>query len=222
MRFVLASDHISFFQQHHWLELEGFIEPKEIESAQEHARKTMASRLQTRESELSLVTPISLFQAGRDLFASDDFFKKLSTHKRYAQYFSEIAHVHPIKLACDQYLTHTTGKGPLPYPKAISLKDAFCYQPILGGLLVCLSTMTAISGSGTHHPGNIVVLHPTKKLPLNAWLQEPGFSALLIVYGNEKTLYVHQKLDPQTHVLKRNGLVFGDHLPNGTHPILVH
>lgn len=222
MRFVLASDHISFFQQHQWLELEGLLDLKEVESAHAHARKTMAARLHTPESELSQVTPVSLFQSGRDLFASDDYYKKLSTHKRFAQYFSEIAHTHPIKLACDQYLTYTTGQGPLPYTDPISLKDAFCYQPILGGVLVCLSAMTAISGSGLHYPGNIVILHPAKKLPLSSWLSEPDFSALLIVYGNEKTLYVHQKMDPQTHVLKREGLVFGDHLPNSTHPILVH
>lgn len=45
-------------------------------------------------------------------------------------------------------------------------------------------------------------------------------TCLLIAYGEEKVQYLYSIEDPYLHDLKKEGLVFGDQLPQSTHPFL--
>lgn len=219
MKLILSADHVHFFQQNLWIEFEGLFSDADMSS---HAHALLGKRTSIPTSQLRYTAPLQLFQAGRNLFQEDALIKKWSTHKRFAQILRELTHQHPIQIACDQYLLHSSSSSPLPFAAPTSLKNTFCFQPILGGALLCLSAIPAINGNGVHKEGNVLFLHPDLKIPLHVWLAHLGFEALLIVYGSEKTVYVHQKMDPSTHALKAAGLVFGDRLPYSTYPVLVH
>jgi hypothetical protein len=68
--------------------------------------------------------------------------------------------------------------------------------------------------------GNGVFFLPNK--PWNtAYLERhKDQTCLLIAYGEEKVQYLYCIEDPYLHDLKKEGLVFGDQLPQSTHPFL--
>ena len=86
-------------------------------------------------------------------------------------------------------------------PGHYSLQTMSCLRPLVCGLLLNL-----VSRKGSFVADAF-------------FLKEP---ALLIAYGGERTLYTLNPSDPHTHLLKKQGYVFGDVVNSSTHPVVCY
>jgi hypothetical protein len=147
----------------------------------------------------------------RDLWRSGPQMKKLILRPQIAEIGAQLMKRKAMRIAYDQ-----TSSFP---PGHYSLEEMNALQNLSCALLVKLSD--------TKHPTSPIL--PTEKgtgiffspkLVLDWTAIGKAGDFLLIVYGQERMIYIMQPKDPYVHALKKEGYVFGDLLTDTTHPIV--
>ena len=133
---------------------------------------------------------------GRDLWRHSPGIKKIVHKRQLASVAAQLSDRKQLRLAFDQ-------AGSLSSP--LSLEQISCLKPLVIALVL------KRDGGGIFF---------SSALPLSTLFQDKGESFFLIAYGANKIQYLLEKQDPYVHVLKRQGLVFGDLLSPATHPFL--
>ncbi|MCI5051930.1 MAG: hypothetical protein MRY21_02185 [Simkaniaceae bacterium] len=148
--------------------------------------------------QIELITSIRSSK-GRDLYRQSEALKKFETGRLFSAIAKGIVSRGQVRLAMDQKL-------PENYSSPGSVDYSFCFHGIAFALTISLCTPDL---------GEVVLYAP------DAPIQPDERSRLLILYSFENAQYKHNENDPNTHELKNSGYVFGDHLKQAFHPLIV-
>lgn len=206
MKTTIDIAHQNFFK------LNGHIQFEEIfSSAQIHAINLEINLILAKRGEKDP------FQNGRDLWRSSSVLNKHLDHRKLAGIASELVQYKPLRLGYDQYLT-----PPVPYPTLHSLEQLSCIQGILCGVLLCLVNAEEAVPSEIFpvKAGDATFFSASYNLPWDQMAALKGQAYLLIVYTEERALYIHQEADQHKYALKEFGYNFGDRLNDQWHPIV--
>ena len=214
MRSAIGPEHRHFFTKNHYIEFEDVIDDADL--VKEHVDQVLGHRIK---KIIDTRTPKELFIAGRDLFRDDPIIKKTTLSRHLGQIASLLFDTAPIRVAYDQALRTTTLTG-APFQHPLSLAQASCFQPLLCGAIIRLSSDLHPPQFLPQKPGNVVFFKPDFVLPWASFFQSPSQSFLLIAYAPKRCQYVLIPEDPHTHALKKLGYGFGDTLKNDAHPLV--
>ena len=225
MKFLLNADHHHFFMKNRYIAFDELLSISEAKELKKALDAVIAQKLGMPAAHIKLTSPECIFGSGHDLWRKDPLIKKMVMQKRFAEIASPLFSCTPLRLAYDQYVVSNPAAAPFLHPK--SLQQMSCIQKITGGLLLILSETRAgspISPQEFSVPqtiGSGIFLSPEFQIPWPKIFQLENLSALLIVYTQEKSLYILEPQGIHTQALKKLGYGFGDHLKDHTHPIVL-
>lgn len=207
MKTTIDLAHHAFFQTNGYILFEEMFTPDQIEAINQEIHAVLAKR-----GGKEWRTAQELFTLGRDLWRDSPQFNKIVNQRKVAGIASELVDRKPLRLGYDQYLA-----SPLPYPAKISLQQISCIQGVLCGVLISLADAPAANPLFPSKAGDVTYFHSDFELP---WDQIVDQAFLLIVYTEERALYILQEGDPHKYALKKLGYAFGDRLKDKLHPIV--
>ncbi|MCB1106466.1 MAG: hypothetical protein KDK76_00040 [Chlamydiia bacterium] len=210
MRFALTKEHLDFYYRYHYIELEDLLSPKEVEELETSIDKLLPEDLSGKE----------LYKRGYDSWRKDPTIKKIVLRKTLAEVASELTKKRALRIAFDVPLTGKIGEVPL-FDHPMTLDEISSVKPITCGLLLHLSSQNPPEDPLPKKPGNGVFFSPRHPFSFDYLSKDPTITQLLITYTNDHPLYTLNPIDPNTHVLKRSGYVFGDSLATTTHPFVL-
>jgi len=223
MKFLLNADHHHFYLKNRYISFDELLSISEAEELKKTLDALIAQKLHMPLAHIKLTSPESIFLNGHDLWRSDPLIKKTVVHKRFAEIAAPLFSCTPLRLAYDQYIVSKPAAAPFLRP--MSLRQMSCIKKVAGGLLLILSETSSPTSiqefSVPQTIGSGVFFSPEFQIPWPKIFQLENLSALLIVYTQEKSLYVLEPHDIHTHALKKLGYGFGDHLQDHTHPIVL-
>lgn len=203
MRYTIHTQHCDFFKEHHAVEFESVLSLSEVQSLSNAIDESLALRLEINQDELRKQNSKTLFASGRDLWRVSPTIKKIAAGVKLAQIAFDLIQVKPLRLVFDQYIPKTEYLN-----SEIPFGEGCCFQGFLCGVLVQLEGPNA---------GNAIYFSP---LYVPVLPEGYGGKMLIVGYGHQVSLYVHQDKDPHLHDLKRLGYNFGDRLNDKLHPLI--
>lgn len=228
MKFSTDKAHRNYFYKNGTIEFDDLLSKAQVGELNSLVDQILCQKLSIRQNQLFKQTPNDLFLQGHNLFKQNDSLKKLLLQRRFAEIAAELMEVHFLRMGYDQLLVGES-KPPLietPYDLFLyregTLQEKSCITPVVCGLILCLEPSQSPETS-TFFPktsGSGVFLKPDIPLQLNVLRETEGGRYILIAFADFRTVYILNEKDPHTHVLKHEGLVFGDRLPDKLHPIL--
>jgi len=221
MKYILTSDHLHFFSQHHFIEFEDLLSMEEIDHYRKILDESLSKRLKV---PLQKVSCDTLFMHGRDLFRKNEDIKKFASRKVFAEIGAQLFNEKILRLASDHYFRSEKNTSSDVLSSSLSLQQLNCFQRISGGLLFnfCQQDLSSALFPFPIKKRSGVFLSPILKLNFSSFFAHPHSSFFLITYGPEKLIYTLSQTDPHTHDLKKLGYVFGDAVQTTTHPIVYH
>jgi len=208
MRFNIDTKHRDFFLARHFLELEGVISADKASKFQQEIDLQLAARsTQMIENR----PPSDLFLYGRNLNET------LSSDRQLARLMGDLTGSKTVRFAYSQVIRTTIIPGPI-FPHPSTIESVSCFQSLVGGILIRLLPDPHPPEFLPKAVGNALFFSPKCVIPWAELTQTPHQSFFLIAYGSKRTVYVLQKNDPHTHLMKKEGLAFGDTLKT---PMLV-
>jgi hypothetical protein len=240
MKFAIEGAHRQFFRKHQCLELQGMLNDSQLQDLGMLIEKSMEERLKTKPGRAFQELPAKIFSSGRDLFRSNDQLKKLILNNQFAEIASELIEFRPLRFGFDQLystvLTSTKERDDFnPYKKLVTspktLNTTTCLQGVLCGLMICLKNDRKVTDEKpasneerisifSKTPGNAVYFSPDMLIDFNELISDETARYLMIVYTHSTAIYYLEESDPQTHVFKSLGYVFGDRLSDRLNPII--
>lgn len=240
MKFAIAREHLDFFYQHHHIEFENLLTPQEVDTLKKSMFETLAKRLNTHEEKLKTQSFASLYKAGFDLWRSSDTIKKIVLRPQFAEIASNLVKKKPLRIGFDQAfyipkIFHESKESMPPlFKKETSLASTSCLQGIACGLILHLDAPAVPTENLElsiqedvqklspipRQAGSGIFFSPDAPLSLEHLISTPGICQILIAYTKDITLYRLCEDDPQTHIYKKMGYVFGDRLKNTSHPLI--
>ncbi len=206
MRFAIASEHLDFYRKHQHIEFDELLTPAEIEPLKQAVEELLSKRLKKLPETRN---PRELFMAGRNGWQDNPVIQKVTQNHKLAEIAANLFNQKSLRLAYDQLLCTRVIPG-VVFTTPHTLQEISCFQPILGGLIIRLSSDLHIPTFFPKNPGSGVFFSADFLLALPTFFQTPNQTFLLIAYAPEKSVYVLEKNDLHTHALKREGYVFGD------------
>lgn len=146
----------------------------------------------------------------RDLWRTQAPLKQIVFSKRLAELVFELTQKKPLRLAYDQYIPER-----LHYEEQDPLKEIFGSEPLQNRTSISSLIGALLIGIKTSESYFIL---PTCAFPYESLEPHPFF---MIAYGDSHSQYLYETRDPENHYLKSLGYVFGDHLKDNLHPILL-
>ncbi|MGE5196293.1 MAG: hypothetical protein ACM3JI_03060 [Anaerolineae bacterium] len=238
MRFALASEHQDFFSKHHYIEFEDLISLNDVENLKQSIETTLAKRLHCKVQDLDNRSEQDLYKAGRDLWREDLNIKKTLFRPEICEIASSLFSKNPLRLGFDQAFRSSSFKREDLFKPPLSLQEISCLKDLCGAFIVRLSEDAPSLDRFNHdvpkkasfgrdfffpHPQkreNLLFLSPQLLLTFQPLFNKSAQHFLLVSFCKDKTTYVLEKKDPNTHALKNQGYAFGDLLKNNTHPIV--
>lgn len=206
MKQTIAPKQSSFFNHHHYLELEGLLKEGDAEKL------------------LQSTQGIPLLES-RDIWRRDEGVRSISLRKSFSHCAKELFQCKFLHLAFDQSI-HTPLNEPAPFQENLSLNDCCSFQSLAGGLILRLSqTKTTVEASETLCPlpqkkGSGIFFAADVPIDWDKLLSLPNESLWLIAYCPMNTVYVHNPVDPFNNLLKGMRYGFGDRLETNKHPLV--
>ncbi len=197
----------SFFNHHHFLELEGLIKDTDAEKLLE-------------------LTQGKSLQKSRDFFTRDEWIRSISMRKSYSHLAKEIFQCRFLRLAFDQAI-QTSNKEPSSFKEKLSLNECCSFQSLSGALILRLTqTAATVEANETllcplpQKRGNGIFFSADIPINWETLFSLPEEAFLLIAYCPLNTVYIQNPDDLFTNLLKSEGYGFGDRLREDRHPIL--
>lgn len=240
MKFAIVKQHLDFFYQRHYIEFENLLTPNEVESLTDGIKTVLANRLSTQPGKLSYQKLKTLYLNGFDTWRESDLVKKIALRPLFAEVASNLVKKKPLRIGFDQaFCTPSIEEDleanmPPLFKHDTTICQTSCLQGISCGLILHLSApavpahLSELSIENDvkalipipRQAGSGIFFSPDMPLSLEHLMVMPGALQLLIVYTEDKTFYRLNNADPQTHLYKKMGYVFGDKLKNTTHPLI--
>ena len=236
MKFAIDSNHREFFQKNKAIEFEGLLSEEHLLEMRKHIESVLCARMGISPQKLSKESSENIFMAGRDLWRDDTTLRKLMTRRQLAEIASELVEQRPIKLGYDQYFHSSLTQNQFvkskktPYEvmqtQPSNLTDLSSIRGVLCGLMICMESPTDTFHKDDlslfcNKPGNGVFFAPDAVIDFTEFNDKPGYSYLLIVYGESSIYYILQDNDLLTHQYKHIGYIYGDKLTEKTHPTII-
>lgn len=225
MRFATSSEHRDFFTKKGYIEFDDLLSEEEADKLKELGRAILGRRLAASPTEVMRKSSLGLFMAGRDVWREEAQIKALFFKSRLSEIASSLFKTVPLRLAYDQWI-ETGHVHDFPFSHPASLQDVSSFQSLVGGLIIQLSDQPAKAAPSIHlsplpqKKGSGVYFASRISLALDKLFQLPGQTLYLLAFCPKKTLYILDKKDPHTHLLKKEGYVFGDQLKSPRHPLI--
>lgn len=237
MKFITSNEQQKNFQKNRAIEFEDFLSLKQIDQIKEWIDISIAERIHIPAHYLEMQSAANLFHSSRDLWRSNIHLQKLILQKNWAEIASELTSKTLLRIAFDQLLIpdlnpeKTTPFSQLLQQETTTLEEFSTIQGVTCGLMICLeseknSKEETVENSQEYHsifpsqPGNAIYFLPNASIDFTKFCRERTGRFLLIVYAQQKSNYIYQPKDPNTHFLKQLGYVFGDPLKETLHPFI--
>jgi hypothetical protein len=170
---------------------------------------------------ISKISFTDRYLKGRDLFRTQEPFRRLEMRKETVQFILELSQVNYLHLACDQLFDWTSSHGDSSsiLPKNASFSELMSITPLVLGMLI------ALEGQGDDkpsvfpkEPGNVTFFSP--EIPID-WEKDSlkGRSFLFVAYAPRGAIVRFNPQDPNTNLLKRMDYQDGSPIHNRTHPL---
>lgn len=227
MRFTLPDSYAEFFSKNQIIELEEILTDQEADLLCSKLEIALSKALH--EKPLTITSNSDMWKAGRTLWEEDPEIKNVLLHLK----LGEIAHFlfkkRPIKLGYAQTF-FTELKGDSPFPAKATLTEISSFTPVLGGAFLCLNAQEVLE---IQEPSLLPDLKVQKKgraiffsgeypLPLEELFKQKGLRYLLLCFIPQTARYKLEPKDLHTHLLKKQGYVFGDTLKEETCPYVYY
>lgn len=220
----VADEHREYFREHKFIEFENLLTPNQLCELNGMIDASLSQRLKVPAHLLDKQSSELLYKAGSDLWRQNAFFKKLLCNKWWAEIAKELTRQKVIRMGTDQLLMAAGTPGHLAEEmfNKETLERCFSFQGLACGLLICLrsNNHSDEAKSISHEAGSGVFIDPTHHVDLSSIFNTPGERQLLILFGGDTLIYLHNAKDLNTHFAKSLGYVFGDKLKERTHPTL--
>jgi hypothetical protein len=206
MRYTITNQHINYYIDKGFIEFEEIIEIDLLNDAKNNLNALV-----------DISTPLSIYQTGRDLFRKNKTFEQLAKNHSLTKLVKALTHENKLMLAFDQiYKSANIFSNKDRFEKYFSFQNLTC-------LVICKLDKNEISYSDNFQVpakfSNIVFVNPQIEFDLSS-LQAKEQYLLLIGYGSNKTIYIHNPNDLNNSFLKRFGYGYGDKLDQAHHPYL--
>ena len=217
MRIIVSGEQISFFERFGYVELESFIDDRRANRLLLAAEEEMEKRSRRDPSEF-LGDPSTLY--GYDLALSSEVVRKELFSLPLATAAFHFVRKKPLRYAFDS-LWRIPGVS-----LEASLDSVSSVAPLMISVVIALTdqeetlnpTLTPFEYSlFPRQKGSVAFI--SSKTVFHTAAVIPG-TYLLLAYASAQPVYRFQPSDPHTHFLKQYGYVFGDTLPETTHPVL--
>lgn len=231
MKYVTDKSHRDYFYKHGMIEFDNLCSLDQMYELNQAIDNLLCSKLSITLDKLNKLQPDEIFLQAHDLFRQDEYIKKKLLHKSLAEIAVELMEVRSLRMGYDQLLIGQSKPSALQtvYDRFLhqegSLQDRSCLKPVTCGLLICLETSITSSDANTvailpKKVGSAVFFKADIPLDLTSLSNAQGGRYLLVVYVDQRTVYILNEKDPHTHALKHIGYVFGDRLSDRDHPLL--
>lgn len=229
MKFAIEGDQKQFFNKHHLLEVQGILTDNQLNELNVQIDEALQARLKEKNA-----LPKKIYSNGRDFWRFNDTLKKLILNSQFAEIASELVSFRPLRFGFDQlYFTVPPSfkerEDFNPYKPLMlqlrSLKEMTCIQGLLCGLMICLSgedkeNSSNVASIFSKQKGHAVFFNPEAVFDLNQLISNETYRYLMLVYTHPTAIYYLEENDPQTHLFKNFGYVFGDRLSDKLNPIV--
>jgi len=229
MKFSTDKSHRDYFYKHGVIEFDELFNADQVHEMDVLIGQILCKRLSIQPNKLARLSPEEFFLHGYNLFRDDESLKKLLLHRRLAEIAAELLEVQYLRMGFDQLFVGETepSKFKTIYDQFLhqegTLQEKSCIKPVVCGLNICIepaqpSEMTSILFPKT--PGSGVFFKADIPLDFQFLTQVSGGRYLMIAYADRRTVYILNEKDPHTHLLKRQGYVFGDLLSDSLNPLI--
>jgi hypothetical protein len=216
MKQALASEHFSFYNQNHYLEVESLVSAAQADLLAEKVRFLVPSTLPPKER----------YIGGRDCSQKDPMILKVAKLSLFSSLAKLLFRVGKLRLAYDQFIV-TSEDANVWTASPATLLEMSSFQGLYGALILRLTDgeVTPLDDTTGFCPipaakGNGMFFSADLPLDMHSLMSRKGQIFFLIAYGDVHSLYLHNVNDPATHFLKREGFVFGERLRDDRHPLL--
>lgn len=215
MKFTLDSAALEGFNREGIIEVSGLYTADQILAINREIDQFLAAKgVKTQEEAMG---------RGRDLFRSNELFKKQLALPSLGQIAYELVATKPLRLAYDQLLVGSMSLADnyaktLFLHKNAHLQERSCISElVLGAMLALKASEAQLPFAGV--AGHIVFFRPDRPIPFS-WLKEIEQARyVLLAFATVHAQYIFNADDPQNHYLKQMGYIYGDKLKDNLHPI---
>ncbi len=214
MRFALTKDHLDFFYRNHYIEFEDLLTLEEVTSLGSAIEQVLAKRIGENRN------PKKVYLAGNHCWQDDPRIEKVALSTRLAEIASQLTKERTLRLASSQILSGCLSKEKI-FNESLTLENLCSIQKVSCGLILHLSSSEELEDPQPKKPGNATFFSPRFPISFDYLTEISHLTQLFIIYSVKNSLYILSPTDPHTHVLKKHGYGFGDHVRPQTHPIVI-
>ena len=214
MRFALSKDHLDFFYQNHFIELEDLFTEDHIEGLRQSVEEVLIARIGASRD------PKKVFLHGQNAYKDHPMIKKTVFNKNLASIASELTKIRTLRLASDQILAGNLVEDPL-FKTEIPLRDLSSLSPLRCGAVIHIAASKELIDPLPKKPGRVTFFSPRLPISFDYLSNTPSLLQLMIFYGSEPLTYTLTPSDPHTHDLKKQGYAFGDPIERSVCPVVI-
>ncbi|MBI2742844.1 MAG: hypothetical protein HYX48_02895 [Chlamydiales bacterium] len=222
MQVFLTPQQRSFFINNKCIELEMILPENELLALKNSAENLLAKRLHVAPEKLLQKPSADLFKEGRDLWRDDVSVKRTFISSRVVQMAAALFQADSLRVGFTHYLI-AGADGHSPFPSTpIALKEICSFNNPLGAVLIKVDETPSPISEQCPLPqamGAALFVSADYKFSFDLLFQTPGQKFYMIFFAPQRAVYILQKNDPLTHLLKKSGYAFGDALQDSTHPL---
>jgi hypothetical protein len=225
MRFTLPDAYADFFSKHRIIELENILTEEQADFLKQKMESSLEKKM--RGKPLILASNQEICNASHLLYLEGEIKTAL-----FRLRLGEIAHFffrkRPLRLVYATPLFVEKAED-AAFPSQASLEKITSASPILGGALIYLDRLqateeepSAIPNPLSSQKGNVIFFGPEVPLPFEALFKAKGARLILLCFAPQQVRYKLETKDPNTHLLKKDGYVFGDLLEEDVCPYIYY
>lgn len=221
MKFTLDKASFEAFNKDKWVELEGFYTPERIQEINGVIDRLIAEKKLERKEDI--------MASSHDLFRKIDGYSRLLQLPWLADIVYELASEKPLRLAYDQL--YQAGMSSFDQSRESEffngtkiLSEVSSMNEIVLGVMIALKVSEGVSEEAlpfSQEAGRIAVISPEIEIPFDMLKTRLADRYLLLVFSTKRAQYLYNPKDPQNHLLKHLGYVYGDKLKDTLHPIIL-
>jgi len=209
MKFLVLEKEIKYFHENGFIEFDEILSTQELEKLEKEIDNLMLKEKNS--------SPLDSYKAGRDLFRKSDFIKKIALNRNFSSIIKTLSKKRKLRLIFDQAIY---SKGKNPFDEMISVDEIYSFQGLICAILLKIDGNSSASSNYLPKKKNNSMFYKSSS-PINfeGIYSEPQ-KFFLLAYGDAKTIYKLNHLDPNGNFLKQFGYNFGDILKDEFHPPL--
>ena len=207
MKFLILDAQINFYLDNGFIEFENFFSDEKI--------KILENTIDTLTKKDKKLPPIDQYKASHDLFRKSEIIKKIALNTNLINTAKALSKKEPLRLIFDQFLSGSYN----PFEKMASLNDISSFQNLYLATIIKINSNPSIAPNLPKKQGSVMFLKTSSLIDFESIFSNDQ-KFLLICYGDMKTIYVHNKKDPNLDFLKQFGYNFSDTLKDKFHPLV--